>query len=178
MMSIGNSTALMSSDKQDWGTPQAFVDWLQEAYMFQFDLDVCAHADNNKVPNYFTLEDNCLETEWFGNHVWMNPPFGRELPKFIDRAINQIEEGNVGNVWILVPARTDTKWCHRLINHKSICKVMFFKGRFNFDFKRNLKGSNAPFPSMLVQLRQNSAPHRMRTPRIKFCEIPKEARGF
>lgn len=170
---------LMSSNKQDWGTPQAFISWLEHKYEFKFDLDVCAHDKNNKVPAYFTIEDNCLTTEWFGRNVWMNPPFGRELPKFIDRALEQANK-NKGkmNVWILVPARTCTKWAHKLFNSKNTVKIIFFKGRFNFDFERNLAGSNAPFPSMLIHLRGFETDRLTREPKILFLEISKEARGF
>jgi len=176
---------LMSSVKQDWGTPQAFIEWLESAYQFKFELDVCAHEGNFKVPNYFNEKEDCLTTEWFGRHVWMNPPFGRQLPKFINRAIGQIEKGNVGNVWILVPARTCTKWAYTLCNHKTVSKILFIKGRLNFDFERNLKGANAPFPSMLIHLKRfndwdgvSKGSGFIRKPTIKFIEIPKEARGF
>ena len=109
----------------------------------------------------------------------MNPPFGRELPHFIDRALEQValHMGKM-NCWILVPARTDTKWAHQLFNSKYLVKVIFFKGRFNFDFERNLAGFNAPFPSMLIQLQGFKSPRLRREPKILFLEIPKEARGF
>ena len=170
---------LMSSNKQDWGTPQAFIWWLEHRYQFKFDLDVCAHSGNNKVPAFFTVDDDCLISDWFGRNVWMNPPFGRELPKFINRALEQvaINKGKM-NCWILVPARTCTKWAHKLFNSKELVKIIFFKGRFNFDFERNIGGFNAPFPSMLIQIRGFKSPTQRREPKISFVEVPKEARGF
>ena len=93
---------LMSSDKQDWGTPPLFIEWIEkELIKGPIDLDVCAHEDNNKCDRYFTIEDDALSQTWYCENAWMNPPFGRDLPKFIDKAIEEIEEGNARNVWIL-----------------------------------------------------------------------------
>jgi len=169
--------ALMSSEKQDWGTPQVFIQFIEELFCMKFDLDVCAHPGNNKCSNYYTINDDCLTTEWFGRNVWMNPPFGRELPKFTRRAIDQVEKENVSRVFILVPARTCTEWFHELVNSKYCARIMFFKGRFNFEFSRNLKGANAPFPSILIILKK-IAPGRGRIPRVQFVDLPKEVRGF
>ena len=45
----------------------------------------------------------------------------------------------------------------------TIVQSNFIKGRMNFDFERNLKGANAPFPSMLVHLRQSGTSFRPTT---------------
>jgi len=171
----------MSSDKQDWGTPPQFIEWIEkELIKGPIDLDVCAHEDNNKCDRYFTIEDDALSQTWYCENAWMNPPFGRDLPKFIDKAIEEIEEGNARNVWILVPARTDTKWAHRLFNTLWTHQVWLIKGRFNFQFSRNVKGANAPFPSMLIRLSCDDClkpRHGLRN-YIKPLDVPKEARGF
>lgn len=168
---------LMSSDKQDWGTPPQFIEWIEKNLINdRIDLDVCAHEDNNKCDRYFTIEDDALTQTWYCEHAWMNPPFGRELPKFIDKAIEEVKEGNARNVWILVPARTDTKWAHNLFECEYTHEVYLIKGRFNFQFSRNVKGANAPFPSMLIRLSNwNLLPCRHY---IKPLDVPKEARGF
>jgi len=67
----------------------------------------------------------------------MNPPYGREIGKWVKKAYQ--EGGVVG----LLPARTDTKWFHDYIYGKA--KIRFLKGRVKFSGK-----GPAPFPSMIV----------------------------
>lgn len=47
-------------------------------------------------------------------------------------------------VVLLIPARTDTKYFHNYIYHKS--EIRFIKGRLKFGNSKN----PAPFPSMVV----------------------------
>lgn len=49
---------------------------------------------------------------------------------------------------LLLPARTDTKWFHDYIYKKH--EIRFIKGRLKF----NDCNSNAPFPSMLVIMKE------------------------
>lgn len=48
---------------------------------------------------------------------------------------------------MLIPARTDTRWFHNYILHRS--EVRLLKGRLHFSEAKY----NAPFPSMLVIFR-------------------------
>ena len=58
-----------------------------------------------------------LEVEWVGfmeNYlpnmaVWMNPPWGREVGKFVERAYEQCRKHRL-IVSCLLPASTDTRW--------------------------------------------------------------------
>ena len=58
-----NDLKVMFSSKSDeWATPQAFFDKVNEE--FEFDLDVCATDENHKCDKYFTMQDNGLEKSW------------------------------------------------------------------------------------------------------------------
>lgn len=48
---------------------------------------------------------------------------------------------------MLIPARTDTRWFHDYIYHKS--EIRFIRGRLKFNDGKN----PAPFPSMVVIFR-------------------------
>ena len=72
----------------------------------------------------------------------MNPPYGRSIGKWIQKAYNSSKEGAV--VVGLLPARTDTKWFHEYIYNKA--EIRFIKGRLKFGGCKN----SAPFPSMVV----------------------------
>ena len=129
---------LFTSNTDLWSTPQWLFDKLNEQY--SFDLDPCATDDNAKCKKYYTKEQNGLEQEWIGN-VFMNPPYGREIGKWIAKAYESSLNG--ATVVCLLPSRTDTKWFH---DYCVKGKIEFIKGRLKFGDGKN----PAPFPSMIV----------------------------
>lgn len=93
------------SNRDDWETPQWLFDELNSE--FGFDLDVCADKMNAKCTRYFSRETDGLSQTWHGT-CWMNPPYGREIGRWMAKAYESSQEG--ATVVCLVPARTDTKW--------------------------------------------------------------------
>lgn len=130
-----------SSKRPDWATPWPFFEKLNEE--FGFTLDVCAEAHNAKCPDYITPEINGLTTEWLGR-CYMNPPYGRDIGKWVSRARMQ-SSWNGALVVCLLPARTDTKWFHEDIAGVAD-EVRFVRGRIRFEGSE----AGAPFPSMVV----------------------------
>ena len=141
------SDTLFSSDRMDWETPQWLFDLLDKQY--HFDLDVCATKENAKCWNYYTKEDNGLKRKWSGS-VWVNPPYGREIGDWVDKAAQQIKYKRVQWIVMLLPARTDTKWWHRSVMAKALT-IRFIEGRLKFV---GAVGS-APFPSVVVVYHRN-----------------------
>ena len=134
---------MFSSSTDLWATPQDFFDRLNAE--FDFDIDVCASPDNAKCDTYFTKEQDGLSQSW-GVTCWCNPPYGREVGKWVQKAyISSNNEGST--VVMLLPARTDTKWFHEYIYNQS--EIRFIKGRLKFGGSAN----SAPFPSMVVVFR-------------------------
>ncbi len=130
-----------SSATDIWATPQEFFDGLNQE--FAFTLDVCATKENAKCARYFTREQDGLAQEW-GGVCWMNPPYGREIGKWMRKAH---ESGQAGaTVVCLVPARTDTAWWH---DYAVKGVVRFVRGRLKFGGASN----SAPFPSAVVVFR-------------------------
>ena len=78
--------------------------------------------------------------------VWCNPPYGREIGKWVEKAYNESLKGAM--VVMLLPARTDTKWFHDYIYGKA--EIRFVRGRLKFGDSKN----SAPFPSMVVIFRE------------------------
>jgi phage N-6-adenine-methyltransferase len=132
---------MMSSNTDLWETPQALFDKYNEQY--NFNLDVCALPVNAKCEKYFTPEIDGLKQEWEGV-CWMNPPYGREIGKWVKKAYNEAQKGNT--IVALLPARTDTKWFHDWIYMMYGVKYELLKGRLKFGNSKN----SAPFPSMVV----------------------------
>ena len=121
-----------SSQKLDWKTPEAVYQILDAE--FDFDFDPCP-AD----PDF-----DGLEIEW-GDVNFVNPPYGREIPKWIAKGYGEWEKGRL--VVFLIPSRTDTKWWHDYCMKAT--EIRFIKGRLKFGNSKN----SAPFPSAIVIFR-------------------------
>jgi len=127
-----------SSATDLWSTPIDFFNKYNEQYGFE--LDVCANAENAKCQRFFTKEDDGLSKEWSGI-CWMNPPYGREISKWMKKAYESSLAG--ATVVCLVPARTDTAWWH---DYAINGEIEFIRGRLKFGGSKN----SAPFPSAVV----------------------------
>ncbi|MGI6260003.1 MAG: DNA N-6-adenine-methyltransferase [Anaerolineaceae bacterium] len=119
-------------------TPQWLFDKLNEHY--RFDVDVCALPENAKCERYYTPDVDGLKQDWTGN-CWMNPPYGREIGKWLRKAYESSLSG--ATVVCLVPARTDTAWWHE---YAMKGEIIFLRGRLKFSHAKH----NAPFPSAIV----------------------------
>lgn len=104
-------------------------------------MDVCALQENAKCNKYFTPEQDGLKQDWIGT-CWMNPPYGKTISKWVEKAYNEhIKHGST--VVCLLPSRTDTKWFH---DYCMKGEIRFIKGRLKFGGSKN----SAPFPSVVV----------------------------
>lgn len=134
---------MFSSKSDEWSTPQNIFDDLNQE--FNFNLDPCSTEENHKCSFYFTKETDGLSQNWGGWRVFCNPPYS-QIGKWVEKAFREgHKDGTI--VVLLIPARTDTKYFHDFILHRS--EIRFIKGRLKFG---NHKGS-APFPSMIVIFR-------------------------
>lgn len=137
------NTELMFSSKSDmWSTPQDFFDKLNDE--FQFNLDPCATPENAKCKKFYTEKDNGLMKDWGGYRVFCNPPYGRILKKWVEKAYNEAQKPDT-LVVMLIPARTDTSYFHNYI-YNNAKEIRFIRGRLKFGDSTN----SAPFPSMVV----------------------------
>ena len=141
-MNKATQKVLFSSKTGDWSTPQAFYDRLNWRFG-PFTLDPAATADSTKCTKFYTEEEDGLLQSWAGHTVFVNPPYGRGIDKWIEKAYNESLNDNT-KVVMLVPARPDTKYWHKYIMMAS--EVHFIRGRLKFGDSDN----SAPFPSAVV----------------------------
>lgn len=135
-----NTELMFSSKNMDWETPDELFNKLNDVFMFT--LDVCATKENTKVRKFFSKEEDGLSQSWEGEVCWMNPPYGREIGKWLRKAYE--ESRKRVTVVCLIPARTDTSYWHDYcLRAYEIC---FIRGRIRF--KNGLHA--APFPSAIV----------------------------
>ena len=132
---------MLSSNTDLWATPQYFFDSLDKE--FHFTLDPCATDTNHKCEKYYTKEQDGLKQDWGKETVFCNPPYGREIGKWVAHAYDNFYFWCNTTV-LLLPARTDTKWFHDYIYGKA--EIRFLRGRLKFGDAKD----SAPFPSMVV----------------------------
>jgi len=149
-----NLELFTSSKSNEWETPKYVFDYFNKIY--NFELDAAATKENTLCPNFYTIEDDSLTKNWnFYKTVWCNPPYGRQIGKFIEKGYYHSLGVSGSDVCFLIPARTDTKWWH---NYCVKGTVYFIKGRLKFVNKTSpsyreggdFKLSPAPFPCAIV----------------------------
>ena len=86
------NAGLRSSESGEWSTPQDLFDRLNQHYG-PFTLDPCATPENAKCERYFTAEDDGLAQRWRGEAVFMNPPYGREIGRWMAKAVAESQFG-------------------------------------------------------------------------------------
>lgn len=99
----------------EWSTPQNLFNKYKELY--NLDLDVAASDTNHKCDMYFTKQDDGLSKDWSGHKVWCNPPYGKQIKLWIEKASREARNNNT-LICMLIPSRTDTSYFHEYIYKK------------------------------------------------------------
>lgn len=132
-----------SSERDDWETPIEFFNALD--CVFNFKLDPCCYDSSAKCVNYFTKETNGLAQDWsVYPSIFMNPPYGKDIFKWMKKAYHTSLSPSCPIVVCLVPARSSSKWCQ--FSLKFSRAVTFVRGRLKFGGST----TSAPFPSLVV----------------------------
>lgn len=126
----------------EWLTPPPIVKALGP-----FDLDPCAPEKEvrpwDTAAHHFAKSDDGLKQQWFGR-VWLNPPYGRESAKWLDKLSNH----GIGTS--LIFARTETDMFEEYV-WKRADAILFLKGRLSFYDVNGIQAkANSGAPSVLV----------------------------
>lgn len=121
-----NISVMFSKKTDDWKTPSDIMnifmqsDWI-DCFKYQSQYDQ-------------------FEIDYYHKNLYINPPYSKmnDVAKWI---INQYKNDN--EIILLIPARTDTKYFHKLLELKPI--VYFIKGRLHYN-----ECAGAPFPSVML----------------------------
>ena len=120
------NSGMMTSLRDDWETPSELYRELDEQY--HFTLDPCSTHKNAKCDKHYTVDDDGLKQSWKGETVFCNPPYGREIAKWVRKCA---EESKHAKVVMIIPARTDTAYFHDYIYKKA--RITFIRGRLKFE---------------------------------------------
>jgi len=144
----------------DWATPQYVFDELDAEFKFQ--LDAAAEGVNAKCKLWISEEEDALSMDWAlmanGGSVWLNPPYGRGVGDWVEKAYRESVSGCC--VVVLVFARTDTRWWHSWAMRAA--EIRLISGRLKFGDAPNA----APAPSCLLVFSEAARQPRISTQRF------------
>lgn len=141
-----------SSKDQNWNTTPEVFQRLHS--IFDFTIDLAASESNTTLPLFFSEKDDSLKQSWKGHRGFLNPPYGKGIPTWLDKTNKEYLEGAPLTV-VLVPARVSATYFH--IYSQLATSIWFFHGRLTFvkDITKEKK-DRAFFPSMLYIWSQDS----------------------
>jgi len=147
-------------ERDDHITPRWFLDRLA-AELGRFRLDPCtnpsAEAHHNGVFECsLSLErgSDGLAGRWGGN-VFVNPPYGDQIPVWVEKAISEARLGAADMIAMLLPARPDNQWWARCL--ECAHEIIHVTGRVRFILPGTLAPEGSPkFGSAVVVFRRGS----------------------
>lgn len=140
-----NLAVHFSSITQEHYTPACIIGALGALWPDGIDLDPCSNRGAPVVPAriHHDIDADGLTKDWIGN-VYVNPPYGREIGRWVAKACAEFERGYAHEIVILAPSRTDTAWFRSLRAYPRC----FVSGRLTFIGNK----APAPFPSCVFYL--------------------------
>lgn len=140
---------------REWATPpELFADLDAE---FHFNLDPCATARSAKCSMFYSESDNGLMQDWGTSRVFMNPPYGRELPRWVEKAKESAKAGAL--VVGLLPASTDSAWWHEHIVGQAEVRYLRKRPRFLIYTDAGTKW-NSPFQPCVIVIWSAETPEK------------------
>ncbi len=137
-----------SSESPEWYTQQEIVG-LTRMLLGEIDLDPCSNSyETPNVPatTLYTKEDDGLSQPWQGK-VYLNPPYGSEIPQWVEKLVASYGRREVTEAIALLPARIDTQWFQALYEEPD-CLLCHVRGRIQFENSPH----HAPFPCVIAYL--------------------------
>lgn len=151
-----NAPAFTKTAWPHWTTPAFYLERVR--WIGSIKLDPCGNGESN-VGAWLEFRGEVrdgLELPWSPHPekglVYVNPPYGRELPKWAAKMAE--EAGNGCEIIALLPARVDTTWMHDHV-FGSADAGLFHRGRIQFDNPPPTGASSSTFPNFTAYWGRN-----------------------
>ena len=144
-----------TSKSNDYHTPpEIYKPILDFIGQDKFCLDVCCSAKNIPAKIHIVAGyDNGLKIDWNHRVCWMNPPYN-QCDKWVAKAYHETQKG-WGEVWGIIPNRTETKYFHKYILGNPDSFRILLKKEWSFihpetgDYCRDKEGKKAVYKNPL-----------------------------
>jgi DNA N-6-adenine-methyltransferase (Dam) len=106
---------LTSSISDEWYTPPEHVALAREV-MGDIDLDPASNDLAQQwiqARQYYTLAEDGLALRWTGR-VWLNPPYGKQIRRWTEKAVAEYRSGFVSQLILLVRPAIASSWYQAL----------------------------------------------------------------
>lgn len=131
-----NIKACLMHNSDDWKTPSKIYKQFMD----------CGYIDC--FP--YKADYDEFKKEYRDQKLFINPPFSK-MDKVAEWVIHHYIDCNC-TIALLIPARTDTKYFHKLIQLQP--EIIFIKGRLHYNDDKN----PAPFPTILMNFTHAELP--------------------
>ncbi len=132
----------------EWYTPPEIVERVKRVLGGHIGLDPASCEEANQVVNahwFFGKAEDGLRLPWETGTLYLNPPYGAEVGRWIEKLVEEYEAGRFIMGLVLLPHRSETAWFN-LLRDFPRCHI---RGRLQFWGPAN-NGSSATFPSVIV----------------------------
>lgn len=151
--------AIMDMVSQHWNTPEHILAVVREVFGGQIGLDPCDNVFSStqaRVSYFGPPHIDGLEAPWDEKTIFVNPPYGRGIEKWIAKAKVVAQADPEKKIILLIPVATETVFWHEHIwdAAQAIC---FLKGRVSFPL-RGKKRAGATRGSAIVYHGYNRFP--------------------
>lgn len=113
--------------------------WRTPKRMYDYYINVLKYIDLFE----YQSQKNQYEIDYKNKNLFCNPPYS-DMKRVTEYLIKQIQNDN--RIVLLIPARTDTQYFHKLLPYCD--EITFIKGRLKFNDDKGV----APFASILMYL--------------------------
>jgi site-specific DNA-methyltransferase (adenine-specific) len=109
-------------------TPPEIVERVR-ALLGSIDLDPATTTGNPvRATRFYTQEDDGILQPWDAERIFVNPPFGRTIAKWMEKALRVAAAGS--RIVFLAPVRADSRWWQDGARHANA--VLLLRGRLKF----------------------------------------------
>ena len=161
-------SVIHSSKDDGWRTPPKLFSLLNDE--FGFGLDAAATDENKLCESYLSPLEDALDISWYApGAVFCNPPYGRHVGKWVEKAWQESRKRDEPIV-LLVMACTDTAWWH---DHAwKADEIRLLRGRVHFLKPDGSKAAAAPKGSAILVFRRHVPPGGWPGgPRVISCSV-------
>ena len=141
-------------DKQcesiDWYTPRSLLDRVEVYFAGPIPLDPATAPSNpTRATRFFTKEQDGLVQEWRGTGVFVNPPYGEELPSWTAKVHHEAANGIVIVALLPCGARFSTGYWQDHILNSCLGGICFVRGRVAFEDEHGNSQKGNPYDSAI-----------------------------
>lgn len=103
--------SLDAHNRDFYGTPPEWIERCRSV-MGGIELDPASCKEANemvvKADRFFSEQDDGLSKSWKAGSLFLNPPYGKTLPRFASKFLNEWEAGVIDQAIVLVNNTTET----------------------------------------------------------------------